>query len=123
MVDGYDGSQQEVGEQGTDFSKIKGTVENIADQIVQRKFMNVKYESTKMQKSVNECAEELAKEIKAVTQDFKFITQIICLQKGETGFHMGASCFWDATYDGNLAKKFDFPDFYIILSLFGAQRH
>ena len=59
----------------------------------------------------------------AITFSIVGIHLRICLQKGESGLHMGASCFWEAKHDGNFNKKYDFEDFYIVSNFFGITRN
>ena len=47
---------------------------------------------------------------------------MIILQKGDSGFHMSASCFWDSKNDGNFSKKYPFEDYYVIINVFGFAR-
>lgn len=45
------------------------------------------------------------------------------LNKETSGFHLSASCYWDAGSDGNINKKFDnFKTFYVIVTMFGISR-
>jgi hypothetical protein len=35
---------------------------------------------------------------------------------------MSASCFWEGKNDGNLNKKYEFADYYVIVNFFGITR-
>ena len=63
------------------------------------------------------------KETQDISPYLKYMVTLMCLQKAEAGFHMGASCFWEANNDGNFSKKYDFDDFYIICNFFGITRN
>ena len=45
------------------------------------------------------------------------------LNKETSGFHMSASCYWDANNDGNINIKKDFATFYVIVTFFGISRN
>lgn len=57
-----------------------------------------------------------------ITGDFKFMCNAILLTKGDSAFHMSASCFWEHKTDGNFNKKYDFEDYFIIVNFFGVLR-
>ena len=44
------------------------------------------------------------------------------LQKGDVGFHMGGSCFWETQSDGCYCKKVDFPEYTVIVKIYGVAR-
>lgn len=72
-----------------------------------------------MQKWANQASEEIIKRVQEeLSQDYKFMCMLIILQKGDAGFHMSASCFWEQKADGNFNKKYDFEDFYVIVNFF-----
>ena len=48
---------------------------------------------------------------------------LVCLERAEVGFHMGASCFWEANHDGNFSRKYDFDEYYIVCNFFGITRN
>ena len=50
------------GEKPIEFSQIKTKIENIVDEVIQKKFNNVKYEGGKMQRLVNESSEAVTTE-------------------------------------------------------------
>ena len=54
--------------------------------------------------------------------ELKFTCTVIILQKADSGFHMSASCFWDHECDGNINKKYDFQDMYVICNFFAISR-
>ena len=64
----------------------------------------------------------IIKILQDLTKELKFTANMIILQKGDSGFHMSASCFWDAKDDGNFGKKYPFEDFYVIINVFGFTR-
>ena len=106
------------------FSDIKTRVEDVVDTVVRRHFSNKSYESRSMQSLVNLASEEIIKQCQEeVSPNYKYMATLICLQKGESGLHMGASCFWEAKHDGNFNKKYDFEDFYIVSNFFGITRN
>ena len=43
------------------------------------------------------------------------------LQRGDSGFHMSVSCFWNSENDGNFSKK-SFENYYVIINLFNFVR-
>lgn len=40
-------------------------------------------------------------------KNFKLQCMAMVLNKETSGFHLSASCYWDANSDGNINKKFD----------------
>ena len=106
------------------FNSIKSKVENIIENYIQQTFNNrPSYDVKEAQKWSNEAAEEIIKRVQDEKgQEFKFTCTIIILEKGEVGFHMSASCFWEGKNDGNLNKKFEFTDYYVIVNFFGITR-
>jgi len=91
---------------------------------VNKKFHGQKYDARQAQQWSNEASEELIKASQTeVSTDYKFMATLIVLQKGDSGFHMSASCFWESKNDGNFNKKYDFEDFYVIVNFFGITRN
>jgi len=91
------------------FGTIKKTVEDKIDTFINKKFKDVAYDARQAQKWANSASEEIIKQVQEeVGSDFKFMCTLIVLQKGETGFHMSASCFWESKSDGNFNKKYEF---------------
>ena len=106
------------------FSDIKTRVEDVVDTVVRRLFSTKQYEARTMQNLVNQASEEIIKQCQEeISPNYKYLATLICLQKGESGLHMGASCFWEAKHDGNFNKKYDFEDFYIVSNFFGITRN
>ena len=106
------------------FTDIKTRVEDVIDTVVRRHFSNKTYDSRAMQGLVNLASEEIVKQCQEeISPDYKYLATLSCLQKGESGFHMGAACFWEAKQDGNFNKKYDFEDFYIVSNFFGITRN
>ena len=106
------------------FTDIKTRVEDVVDTVIRRHFGNKHYEARTMQSLVNLASEEIIKQCQEeISQNYKYLATLICLQKGESGLHMGASCFWEAKHDGNFNKKYDFEDFYIVTNFFGITRN
>ena len=106
------------------FTDIKTRVEDVVDHVVRRHFSNKTYDARQMQQLVNLASEEIIKQCQEeISPNYKYLATLICLQKGESGLHMGASCFWEAKHDGNFNKKYDFEDFYIVCNFFGITRN
>ena len=106
------------------FTDIKTRVEDVVDTVVRRHFSNKQYDARTMQNLVNLASEEIIKQCQEeISPNYKYLATLICLQKGESGLHMGASCFWEAKHDGNFNKKYDFEDFYIVSNFFGITRN
>ncbi len=56
-------------------------------------------------------------------KNFKLQAIAMILNKETSGFHLRASCFWDANSDGNINIKIDdYPTFFVIITLFGISR-
>jgi dynein light chain Tctex-type 1 len=78
------------------FGEIKSRVEDIIDNFVGKKFRDQVYDAKQAQRWANQSSEEIIKCVQEeLSQDYKFMCTIIILQKGESGFHMSASCFWE----------------------------
>ena len=91
------------------FGQIKKKVEDKIDSFINKKFKEQAYDARQAQKWANGASEEIIKQIQdEVGSDFKFMCTLIVLQKGDTGFHMSASCFWESKSDGNFNKKYEF---------------
>ena len=106
------------------FSEIKHQIEDIIDNFINREFREKPYDARQAQIWANKASEEIIKRIQDdLGQDYKFMCTIIILQKGESGFHMSASCFWESKCDGNFNKKYDFEDYYAIINFFGISRN
>ena len=106
------------------FSDIKSKVEDIIDSVVQKNFQSKPYEAKSIQHLVNLASEEIIKQCQEeISTNYKFMSTLIALQKGEAGFHMGASCFWEAKCDGNFNKKYEFDEFYLVVNFFGITRN
>jgi dynein light chain Tctex-type 1 len=106
------------------FSSIKQVVEDKIDAFVNKKFRELNYDARQAQPWANNASEEIIKIVQAdVSQDFKFMCTLIVLQKGDTGFHMSASCFWESKSDGNFNKKYEFEHYYVIVNFFGIARN
>ena len=106
------------------FSDIKSKVEDIIDSVVQKNFQSKPYEAKSIQHLVNLASEEIIKQCQEeISTNYKFMSTLIALQKGEAGFHMGASCFWEAKCDGNFNKKYEFDEFYLVCNFFGITRN
>lgn len=106
------------------FSAIRPQVEKIIRNYIETTFgQRPNYDVKLAQKWSNEAAEEIIKHVQDEKgQEFKFTCTIIILEKGEVGFHMSASCFWEGKSDGNLNQKFEFQDYYVIVNFFGITR-
>ena len=106
------------------FADIKSKVEDIIDNVVQKNFTSKPYEAKSIQHLVNLASEEIIKQCQEeISTNYKFMSTLIALQKGEAGFHMGASCFWEAKCDGNFNKKYEFDEFYLVVNFFGITRN
>ena len=106
------------------FTEIKSKVEDIIDSVVQKNFQSKPYEAKSIQHLVNLASEEIIKQCQEeISTNYKFMSTLIALQKGEAGFHMGASCFWEAKCDGNFNKKYEFDEFYLVCNFFGITRN
>ena len=112
------------------FSSHKVEVEKLIDEVVYKLFQKEgesqkwkDYDPREAQKWANECSEEIIKKAQDQIKGFKFNCSVIVFQKGEVGFHMCASCFWDSKEDGNVNKKYDFDTFLCIVSFFGTSRN
>lgn len=105
------------------FGEIKHRVEDIVDTFIPKRFREQVYDAKQAQKWANNASEEIIKRVQEeIGQDYKFMCTIIILQKGESGFHMSASCFWENKSDGNFNKKYEIEDYYVIVNFFGITR-
>ena len=116
--------QTKADEELVPFSSIKNQIEDVIDRVVQKHFHGKAYEAKAIQHLVNLASEEIIKECQEdVSTHYKFMSTLIALQKGEAGFHMGASCFWEAKCDGNFNKKYEYDEFYLVVNFFGITRN
>jgi dynein light chain Tctex-type 1 len=99
-------------------------VEDIIESCIMKQFTDLTYEAKQAQKWANQTTEEIIKRVQdEMSQNFKFMCTLIVLTKGDSGFHMSASCFWEGKSDGNFNRKFDFEEFYVIVNFFGISRN
>ena len=107
------------------FSKdLQLEVDKIIDEIVQTHCKGKDYDPKFGQQWSNDIAEKIVQQAQTkVDKDFKAMCLAMVLNKETSGFHMSASCFWDAKADGNINKKIDFPTFYVIVTFFGIARN
>ena len=107
----------------SDFTHVKNKVEDIVDHYVQQKFLNRRYDTRDAQSWSNEASDEIIQRVeREVSSEYKYMCTVIILGKGDSGFHMSASCFWESKSDGNFNKKWEFEDFYLICNFFGVSR-
>ena len=112
------------GEEMRPFGDIKNKIEDVIDSVVQKNFHGKSYDAKDIQRLVNLASEEIIKQCQEeISTDYKFMSTLIALQKGEAGFHMGASCFWEAKCDGNFNKKYEYDEFYLVVNFFGITRN
>ena len=104
------------------FSELRSTIEERIDNVIFPKFKTLNYDSKEAQKWCNDTSEQIIKILQEINKDLKFTANMIILQKGDSGFHMSASCFWDSKNDGNFSKKYPFDDYYVIINVFGFAR-
>lgn len=104
--------------EGISLTEFKEQAEKIRDEVVQTKFSKLAYDSLSAQKISNEASSDIIQKASDMSKDYKIVCSLITLQKGESGFHMSASCFWDSKSDGTIEKKFEFETFYIVVCLF-----
>ena len=104
------------------FAEMHQQIEEKVDDLIFKTFKNRKYDSKDAQKWTNDMSEVVIKVLQEINKDLKFVVNMMILQKGDSGFHMSASCFWDSRNDGNFSKKYPFDGFYVIINLFGFSR-
>ena len=84
---------------------------------------NYTYDANSAQEQSNKIAEAIVKDSQVVAGKlFKLQCIAMVLNRDTTGFHLSASCYWDANNDGNVNKKFDFDTCYVIITMFGTAR-
>ena len=115
-------STNQDGEETQTFADMKETIQTRIDEIIHREFDKKPYDSKQAQKWCNDTSEQIIKVLQEINKDHKFTANMIILQKGDSGFHMSASCFWDSKNDGNHSKKYPFDDYYVIINVFGFAR-
>jgi dynein light chain Tctex-type 1 len=109
--------------QAKPFSELKATIETIIADVINEKLAKHEYDAREAQRWTNEVSEEIIKRAQDQSKLFKYSCTVLILQKGESGFHMSASCYWDSKDDGNVNKKFEYETFYCIVSFFGISRN
>ena len=106
----------------TTFQDMRSQIEEKIDELIFNTFKQKIYDSKEAQKWCNDTSEVIIKLLQEINKDLKFTANMIILQKGDSGFHMSASCFWDSKNDGNFSKKYPFEDYYVIINVFGFAR-
>ena len=106
------------------FESIKAKIEATIDQVVQAKCKDLaQYDPRQGQAWSNDIAEEIVRKSQETAgKNFKVQCVAMILNKETSGFHMSASCFWDSKQDGNINKRYEFPTFWAIITLFGISR-
>ena len=106
----------------TTFQDMRSQIEEKIDDLIFKTFKIKNYDPKEAQKWCNDTSEMIIKLLQEINKDLKFTANMIILQKGDSGFHMSASCFWDSKNDGNFSKKYPFEDYYVIINVFGFAR-
>ena len=106
----------------TTFQDMRSQIEEKIDELIFNTFKQKIYDSKEAQKWCNDTSEVIIKLLQEINKDLKFTANMIILQKGDSGFHMSASCFWDSKNDGNFSKKYPLEDYYVIINVFGFAR-
>ena len=78
------------------------------DDLIFKTFKNRSYDPKDAQKWTNDMSEVIIKVLQDSNKDLKCVVNMIILQRGDSGFHMSASCCWDSKNDGNFCKKYPF---------------
>ena len=105
------------------FSSIRQQLEDITEAKVREQLKNYTYDANTAQEQSNKIAEAIVKECQVIAGKlFKLQCIAMVLNRDTTGFHLSASCYWDANNDGNVNKKFDFETCYVIITMFGTAR-
>ena len=111
-------------DQSLNFNDHKAEVEAIIGKEINAQFKDKSYEPKQAQAQANQTTEAIIKAVQEnLNQHFKFMCSLIVLTKGDSGFHMSASCFWESKSAGNFNRKFEFEDFYVIVNFFGISRN
>ena len=109
-------------DQAQSFQDMRSTIEEKIDDLVFKGFKDRIYDSKEAQKWCNDTSEVIIRLLQEINKELKYTANMIILQKGDSGFHMSASCFWDSKNDGNFSKKYPFEDYYVIINVFGFAR-
>ena len=101
---------------------MHSNIEEMIDDLIFKSYKDRIYDPKEAQKWCNDQTEVIIKLLQDLNKDLKFMANMIILQRGDSGFHMSASCFWDSKNDGNFSKKYPFEGFYVIVNVFGFAR-
>ena len=104
------------------FVELHQQIEEKIDDLIFKAFKSRTYDPKDAQKWCNDMSEVIIKLLQEMNKDLKFMANMIILQRGDSGFHMSASCFWDSKNDGNFSKKYPFDNYYVIINVFGFAR-
>lgn len=101
------------------FTAIKEEVASSVNKIVNGFLQNKEYSQDEVQNWTAQLSEEIVKNLKNLSNNFKFCVSCVILQKGDAGMHISTTCYWDSNVDGSVAIKCENNTMYCIVNIFG----
>ena len=102
-------------------SKIK----SIADQIIEKKFKELKYDHKAMSIKIKEATDEISKALKEkedgkdiISKRYKYMVQLTVSENVGQAFFSGSMCLWDPEHDNYVRTSFEQPTFTVICVIF-----
>ena len=101
------------------FANLKEDVASSTNKIVNGFLQNKDYNQEEVQNWTAQLSEEIVKNLKSMSSNFKFCVSCVILQKGDAGMHISTTCYWDSNTDGSVAIKCENNSMYCIVNIFG----
>ena len=101
------------------FTAIKEEVASTVNKNVNGFLQNKEYNQDEVQNWTASLSEDIVKNLKNLSSNFKFCVSCVILQKGDAGMHISTTCYWDSNVDGSVAIKCENNTMYCIVNIFG----
>lgn len=102
-------------------SKIKG----IADQILEKRFKELKYDHKALGMKIKEATDEISKALKEkedgkeiLSRRYKYMVQLTVSENVGQAFFSGSMCLWDPEHDNYVTTVYEQPTFTIVCVIF-----
>jgi len=101
------------------FSALKESITELTNKEIGSYLNTKEYDQDSVQEWTSTLSENLIRELKSLSSNFKFCVTVMILQKGDAGMHMSSTCYWDCNQDGSASIKWENASMYCIVMIFG----
>eukprot|EP01038_Epipyxis_sp_PR26KG_P013885 gene13885-18619_t len=84
---------------------IPEAIEPVCYDIMESVLKDKSYNDLNVQKWIDEICTRVTKELVETNKPFKYLVSCTIMQKNGAGFHIGQSCFWDASNDNLVVSR------------------